>query len=151
MRAITLMLALLLTMSAAHATIDIYPLESDADRQRFQVLTKELRCPKCQNQNIADSNAPIAQDMRDEVHRLLVDGNSDEQIVDAMIARFGEFVTYRPVFDRRTALLWLTPVLVLLIGIGVVIGLVVRSRTQAAQPPRTLSLEERQRAEDLLK
>lgn len=153
MRAIQLVLAawlLALSLAAAAATTDIYPLESEADRERFRTLTQELRCPKCQNQNIADSDAPIAKDMRDEVHRMMREGASDEQVVDALVARFGEFVRYKPQLEPRTYLLWATPALVVIVGLIVVTLIVVRSRRHT-ETASALTPEQRRRAEQILK
>ncbi len=129
---------------------DLYPLESEAQRERFQTLTQELRCPKCQNQNIADSDAPIAKDMRDEVHRMLRQGASDEQVVDSLVARFGEFVRYKPQLESRTILLWATPVIVVVVGLIVVTIVVVRSRRNT-ETASALTPEQRRRAEQILK
>ena len=79
-----------------HAAIDVYDFDDEAKRADFVALTKELRCPKCQNQDIADSNAPIAKDMRTEVHRLLEEGKDKDSIIAYMIERFGGFVSYKP-------------------------------------------------------
>ena len=114
------------------AAFDAYEFSSDQAREQYQRLTEELRCPKCQNQNIADSNAPIAQDLRREVHRMVEEGQSDDAIVDFMIQRYGDFVIYRPRFDASTFLLWFGPLLVGLIGLAVIIGLVLSSRRVSA-------------------
>lgn len=129
---------------------DVYPLDTDADRERFQTLIKELRCPKCQNQNIADSDAPIATDMRDEVYRMVQDGTPNEEVVSALVDRFGEFVRYKPGFDSRTALLWLMPLIVVLIGVSVVASIVIRSRNNP-EDGGSLSDEQRRQAEAILR
>ena len=89
----------------AQAAIDTYEFKNDAERDRFRELTKELRCPKCQNQDIADSNAPIAADLRREIFRMLGEGKSNQQIVDFMVDRYGDFVRYKPALSGRTWLL----------------------------------------------
>ncbi|MDX1636307.1 MAG: cytochrome c-type biogenesis protein [Marinobacter sp.] len=129
---------------------DLYPLSSPAEQERFQALTEELRCPKCQNQNIADSDAPIAKDMREEVHRMLQQGASNEQVVDALVARFGEFVRYKPQLEPRTVLLWATPVIVVIVGLLVITLVVVRSRRNT-ETSSALTPEQRRRAEQILK
>ena len=106
------------------ASIDVYEFDSDQKRADFVSLTKELRCPKCQNQDIADSNAPIAADMRKEVHRLLGEGKDKETIVSYMIDRFGEFVTYKPKKTTETFMLWYGPWILILIGIGVIFSII---------------------------
>ncbi|AJQ96719.1 cytochrome c-type biogenesis protein [Gynuella sunshinyii] len=112
---------------------------------RYEKLTKELRCPKCQNQNVADSDAPISQDIRDKVYELLNDGKTDKEIVDFMIARYSEFVTYRTRLSWSTIWLYLGPVLLLTLGI---IVLIVRTR----KPIKQLELTEEQlrKADELL-
>lgn len=144
-----LMFGLTLT-GVAQAAIDTYEFKNDAERDRFRELTKELRCPKCQNQDIADSNAPIAADLRREIFRMLGEGKDNQQIIDFMVDRYGEFVRYKPALTGKTAILWFGP-LVLLVGGFVVIGVIVgRRRTQRTTRTDTLSAEERQRLDTLL-
>ncbi|RBH39958.1 cytochrome c-type biogenesis protein CcmH, partial [Xanthomonas oryzae pv. oryzae] len=104
---------------------------SAEEEARFHALTAELRCVQCQNQSLADSNAQIAQDLRREVLALMHEGRSDAQIRQFLVARYGEFVLYRPRVESRTWLLWFGPLLVLLLGVGAVV-LVVRKRSAAA-------------------
>ena len=96
-------------VGVARAAIDTYEFKDEVERERFRSLTEELRCPKCQNQNIADSNAPIATDLRREIYRMLDDGRSDKEIVDFLVMRYGDFVMYKPPLDSRTWLLWYGP------------------------------------------
>jgi len=91
-------------------------------QDRFDQLTQELRCLVCQNQNLADSDAPLAHDLRREVHEMLQTGQSNEQIKDFLVTRYGDFVLYRPPVQKNTYLLWLAPLALFLIG-----GLVLRS------------------------
>ena len=134
----------------ARAAIDTYQFRDDAERERYQQLTKELRCPKCQNQDIADSNAPIAADLRREIFRMLGEGKNNEQIVDFMVDRYGDFVRYKPALSGRTWLLWFGPG-ILLAGGFVVLALIVRRRRSAAvQGANELSAEERERLAKLL-
>lgn len=135
----------------AHAAIDTYEFANDAERDRFRELTKELRCPKCQNQDIADSNAPIATDLRREIYRMLGEGKDNQQILDFMVARYGDFVLYKPALTSKTAVLWFGP-LALLVGGLVVIGVIVgrRRRTEQTEGSDTLSAEERKRLDTLL-
>lgn len=101
---------------------------STGEEKRFRALVSELRCVMCQNQSLADSNAQIARDLRNEVLELMRQGKSDAQIKDFLVARYGEFVLYRPQVESKTWLLWFGPVLVLLAGGFIVAGLV-RRRT----------------------
>ncbi|WP_166265252.1 cytochrome c-type biogenesis protein [Marinobacter caseinilyticus] len=146
-----LILVLLTVCSTAvlAVTDDLYPLASESDRERFHSLTKELRCPKCQNQNISDSNSPIARDMKDEVHRMVREGASNEEIFEALVSRFGEFVRYKPQFDKRTALLWATPLIVILLGGLLVMGVVVRSRRNS-ETSSGLTEAQREKAKRIL-
>jgi len=99
--------------------------DSDEQEQRFQKLTEELRCAVCQNQSLADSDAPLAQDLRQEIYDMMMDGQSDEQIRGFLVDRYGDFVLYRPAMKGNTLLLWLAPAL-LLIGGGFVVAYSVR-------------------------
>lgn len=101
-----------------------------AEAERFHALTEELRCVKCQNQSLADSNAAIAQDLRNEVLELMRKDMSDEQIKHYLVARYGEFVLYRPRVEPTTWLLWFGPVALLLVG-GFVVARIVRRRSAA--------------------
>ncbi|ALZ85218.1 cytochrome C [Pseudomonas oryzihabitans] len=135
-----LALVLLVWPALAGAAIDPYGFHDEAERDRFQALTRELRCPKCQNQDLADSNAPIAGDLRREIQRLMAAGQSDDEIITHLEQRYGEFIRYRPPFEGRTLLLWLLPGLGLLGGAGLLIAL-----TRRRRPAPGLSEAERQR------
>ncbi|MBD1554205.1 cytochrome c-type biogenesis protein [Pseudomonas typographi] len=147
MRALLAGAALALSAALAHAAIDTYTFADDTQRQRFVELTGELRCPKCQNQDIADSNAPIAADLRREIVRLLGEGKSDRQIIDYMVDRYGEFIRYRPALSLRTGLLWFGPALLLLAGAAVV---AIRVRRRQAGAAQALSADEQERLARLL-
>ncbi len=143
---------LVLISQAGFAAIDTYEFRDELTRERFQALSAELRCPKCQNQNIADSNSPIAKDLRDELYRMLDSGASDSAIVDFMVTRYGEFVLYRPRVSSQTYLLWYAPVGLLVIGIAVVIALTRRKKSADKSVEKTgLSAKEQQRLDALLK
>ncbi|NWB86696.1 MULTISPECIES: cytochrome c-type biogenesis protein [Pseudomonas] len=137
-------------VGVAHAAIDTYEFANDAERERFRDLTKELRCPKCQNQDIADSNAPIAADLRREIFRMLGEGKDNQQIIDFMVDRYGDFVRYKPALSGKTALLWFGPAGLLLGGFVVIAVIVRRRRAEGAAAPDALSAEERQRLDHLL-
>ena len=102
--------------SFALAVIETYVFSSPDLELRYHQLSQELRCPKCLNQNIADSNAPIARDLRVVLHEQLEQGATDDEILAFMVARYGEFVRYRPGVDRNTVLLWAAPGLLLMLG-----------------------------------
>ena len=98
------------------ANAEVVVFSDESLRPRYQQLIEELRCPKCQNQNIADSNAPIARDLRVVLYEQLEQGATDDEILAFMVARYGEFVRYRPGVDRNTVLLWAAPGLLLMLG-----------------------------------
>lgn len=127
MRVLIVSLLMLLSMQSL-AAIDAYEFQDEETRKRFQQLTEELRCPKCQNQNLSDSNSPIAQDLRNEVYKMLNQGDDNNAIVDFMVARYGEFVLYRPRVGVDTYLLWYGPFGLLLIGIVVVVMMTRRKK-----------------------
>jgi len=122
-----------------------YPFEDPQDAERFEQLAEDLRCPKCQNQNLADSNAPVAADLRDKVYELMQDGKSDDEVVTYLVDRYGDFVRYKPPFRLDTLLLWGGPVILLLLGILLLALL----RRNQSQPVSALSAEERARLDAL--
>jgi cytochrome c-type biogenesis protein CcmH len=95
---------------------------------RYREIIAELRCLVCQNQNLADSNADLAKDLRKKTHAMILAGQSDAQIIDFMVARYGDFVRYRPPFKPSTVLLWISPALLLLLGLGMLWRITGRSR-----------------------
>ncbi|MBZ6066123.1 cytochrome c-type biogenesis protein CcmH [Aeromonas schubertii] len=122
---------------AARADIDVYNFDSDAQEQAFRELTKELRCPKCQNQDIADSNAGLAKDLRDKTYQMVRAGKSKEEVVDYMVARYGNFILYDPPLMASTLILWVGPFAVILIG-----ALVVVRRSRRGSPGNNTDLSE---------
>jgi cytochrome c-type biogenesis protein CcmH len=135
----------MLTISLrAGAVIETYEFSSEELRERYQVLTAELRCPKCQNQNIADSNAPIAKDLRERLHEQLHAGRSDAEITEYMVQRYGDFVLYRPRVGGATLWLWLAPLVFLLLAAVVFLGVVRRGRA-STKGDAGLTAEDRER------
>jgi cytochrome c-type biogenesis protein CcmH len=118
---ILVILCLLCSPPLLAGAIDVYEFDSERDKARFHELTHQLRCPKCQNQSISDSDADISQDMRARVAEMIRAGKSDREIVDYFVTRYGVFVNYKPPMRGDTAFIWLGPVLVFLAGIGLVI------------------------------
>lgn len=96
---------------------EVVAFSDESLRPRYQQLLQELRCPKCQNQNLADSNSPISQDLRREIQRMLEEQMTDKQIKDYLKSRYSEFILYRPEVNKNTWLLWGSPVLVVLLGL----------------------------------
>lgn len=114
---------------AVHAdTTSAYQFSDPVLEKRFKSLTKELRCPKCQNQSIADSDALQAGDLRRQIYQMLHENKADKEIVDFMVYRYGDFVLYRPQINNKTYLLWFGPLMLFLIG-AVVVVTIVRSRS----------------------
>ena len=148
MRAACLML-LLLVPGSVLAVIETYEFSDSELEQRYRQLSQELRCPKCQNQNIADSNAPIAQDLRKLLYQQLEAGADNDEILEYMVARYGEFVRYRPRYDGVTAVLWLAPVVLLIVGIVLAL-LTLRSRRKSEAKPDALSAADQERLRGLL-
>ncbi|NVK37319.1 MAG: cytochrome c-type biogenesis protein CcmH [Gammaproteobacteria bacterium] len=117
--------------------------------QLFQQLAEELRCPKCQNQNLADSNAMIAGDLRRELYQQVKSGQEAQDIIDFMVNRYGEFVLYRPQMNAMTYVLWFGPVVLLLVAVMCLI-LVIRKRKQGKDQVEELTAEQQQRLNALL-
>lgn len=129
-------------VGSTQAAIDPFEFETIEEQQRFKTLTHELRCPKCQNQSIGDSNAPIAQDLRHEVYRLMTEEKADDQqVIDFMLARYGEFVLYTPKLETKTILLWFGPFILLLIG-GLVLIRVLKNHRRLSPAEASVKLSE---------
>ena len=106
---------------------------SELNKTRYQSLVEELRCPKCQNQNLADSGSGIAVDLRELVHLMIEQGKTDQEIVDYMVARYGSFVLYRPQHSTATFLLWYGPFILLGIGLLAFVSVVMANRKRRGQ------------------
>ena len=139
----------LFSSSIFAAPVDTYVFKDKVTEIRFNALNKELRCPKCQNQNLADSNSPIAADLRREVYDMLQQGKADMEIVDFMVSRYGEFVLYRPRVSSLTYLLWYGPAGLLIIGVIVVVIVLRRKPVKNAQNP--LSNDQKDKLDQILK
>jgi cytochrome c-type biogenesis protein CcmH len=111
---------LLLPMASAWAVVETRHFDNELERVRFESLAAELRCPKCQNQNLLDSDAPIALDLRNVLHEQLRDGRTDDEIMRYMTDRYGEFVRYRPDWHGPALLIWLLPLFLLMLAAWVV-------------------------------
>lgn len=96
---------------------DIYPFSDKKQEAQFQYLLKELRCPVCQNQDLADSNADVAKDLRKEVYEMVIGNKSDDEIVNHLTARFGDFILFKPKLKSVTMLLWFGPIVFILLGL----------------------------------
>lgn len=109
MHKVVLVFFMMLFPPSILAEIAGFPFATEQEEERFRDLSAELRCLVCQNQSLADSNAALAQDLRKELYRQVLSGNSRDEIISFMADRYGEFILYKPAFSSRTLLLWLTP------------------------------------------
>jgi len=115
------------------SSVETYTFSKPEYEVRFHEMNKMLRCPKCQNQNLADSNSLISQDLRREVRRLLEEGRTDEQIMEYMVMRYGSFVLYKPKLDRVTYFLWYGPIGFGVFGVVIVAYIIMRQRKRRAE------------------
>ncbi len=123
--------------------------DNEEQAERYRALIAELRCLVCQNQNIADSNADLAKDLRDKVYELITQGQSDADIADFMVNRYGDFVLYRPPLKASTVVLWVAPFIVMIFSLGMLVRYIrIHRRSQKVRP--TLSEEQRRQAAELL-
>ncbi|NKB31567.1 MAG: cytochrome c-type biogenesis protein CcmH [Pseudomonadales bacterium] len=116
------LLFVLISSEQTVAQVDTFEFDNDVQQQRFRTLSDELRCPMCQNTNLSGSTGGVAEDLRREIHRMILEGMSDREIEQFMFERYGDFIFYRPRLTAQTVLLWFGPIIFLLIG-----GLVARS------------------------
>jgi cytochrome c-type biogenesis protein CcmH len=155
-RRVQCLAVLVATLAATGPAWAVQPdevLSNPALESRARELSKELRCMVCQNQSIDDSDAPLARDLRLLVRERLVAGDSDNQVIDFLVARYGEFVLLRPRLAWRTVVLWLAPLVALLAGaLGIWLTLRRRGPRAATAPeqPQRLSPDEEKRVRDLM-
>jgi len=144
--------ALLFSLTTEHAyasPVETYSFKDKVTEKRFNELNKELRCPKCQNQNLADSNSPIAADLRREVYQMLQQGKADMEIMNYMVDRYGEFVLYRPRVNSLTYILWFGPAALILAGVFVVVFII--RRKPIVKEKVILSAEQQDQLKKILK
>jgi len=135
--AVAITIVLFMRVPAAHA-IDTTSIADPVLEERYLKLTHELRCMQCQNQSIADSPVGLASDLRREVHDMLLAGKSDDEIRDFMVARYGEFILFRPRFNARNMWLWFGPGVLLLVGLGIAIRVIRQRSALVAQDDQPL-------------
>lgn len=145
MKRFTLFSLFILVCTSAWATADKYQFDNQAQSDLFFELSKELRCPKCQNQNLADSDAMIAADLKRKVHDLVKQGQSKEQVIAYMKKRYGDFVYYQPPVNPMTIWLWLLPVLFIFSG-----GLWLIFNRKQSNTQVKLDAEQQKQVEELL-
>ncbi|HDZ09916.1 MAG TPA: cytochrome c-type biogenesis protein CcmH [Pseudohongiella sp.] len=139
-----------LVSDEAQAAIDVYEFETVEQEQRFRDLSNEFRCPMCQNANLTSSPGGVAADLRREIYRMIMEGQTDQEIEAFMLARYGDFILYRPRLTMQTLLLWFGPLLFLLIGIWVAFTIMRRSGTESPGSGESLNADEEARLKKLL-
>ena len=143
-----LALLLLAIATAAAPAKEAAPAAQDPVlEKRVMTLAEELRCLVCQNQTLADSNAPLAEDLRNQIRERMREGNSDAQVVEYLVARYGDFVLYRPPLKATTVLLWFGPLLLLAAGFAVLLRRLLRRRSMEVTE---MTAADRKRAAELL-
>ena len=113
---IILLLCSLLLPSTTYSQVDTFEFDTEVQQTRFRTLSDELRCPMCQNSSLSGSTGGVAEDLRREVHRMIMEGRSDSEIIQFMFERYGDFILFRPRLTAGTVLLWFGPLLFLFIG-----------------------------------
>jgi cytochrome c-type biogenesis protein CcmH len=144
---LSLLLLCSVCVFSAQAAIEVYEFDDDSQQQRFNDLSDQLRCPMCLNSNLSGSDAPIAADLRAEIYEQILDGRSNEQIIEFMTQRYGDFINYRPPLNSGTFLLWFGPLILLLTGLLVVWRMGKNSQTINTED---LSAEEQQKLQAIL-
>ena len=144
-----LLLLAAVVMLPVFAAIEEIQFADEEQKARYQALIAELRCPMCLNSNLAGSDAPIAADLRAEIHEQILAGNSDDQILAFLVDRYGQFILYKPRLQAATALLWFAPPLLLLAGFFIMRRML-SNRRQLAAELGSLSEQEQQRLQALL-
>ena len=119
---------ILLTPTSAFTQVDIFQFSSEEQQQRFRQLSDELRCPMCQNTNLTGSTGGVAEDLRREIHRMIIEGLTDEEIEQFMFERYGDFIFYRPRLRADTFFLWFGPLIFLFMGGFVAYGIFRRAK-----------------------
>ncbi|MFA9485568.1 cytochrome c-type biogenesis protein CcmH [Moraxella haemolytica] len=130
MKKIILAVILAAAVGSAWADIDVLEFKTPEDETRYRALIEELRCPKCQNQNLASSDAPIALDLKQKTYQMISDGRSDAEIRGYMFERYGDFISYKPPIRPSTWILWFFPPILLIL---LVLGWVIKAKRQRNQ------------------
>lgn len=153
-----LCLSLLLALCAAAtgtwpqvavAAVDAFEFETDEQQRRFRQMSDDFRCPMCQNTSLTGSSGGVAEDLRREIYLMIMDGKTDEEIEQFMLERYGDFIFYRPRLTVETLLLWFGPLLFLVLGGWIILGIIRRAQPMT-QEQVALNDEEQQRLKALL-
>lgn len=123
--------SILLTKDAIEISTELYPLDSKSQKAQFTHLLKDLRCLVCQNQDLSDSNAPLAKDLRSQVYDMIKDHKSDSEIILYLTDRYGDFILFKPPLKPITYFLWLSPLLFLFMGMAIFLRTCMRSKRDA--------------------
>jgi cytochrome c-type biogenesis protein CcmH len=137
-----------LCMNHLKAAIEVYQFDFSEQEERFHQLSDQLRCPMCLNSNLSGSDAPIAADLRAEIYEQIIDGRTNDEIIDFMTQRYGDFINYRPPLNQGTVLLWFGPLVLLLVGLLIVWRMAISN--QAVDQARSLTAEEQKKLEKIL-
>jgi len=142
-------LFVLLSSQIGYAQVDTFEFETDEQQRRFRQLSDELRCPQCQNANLSGSSGGVAEDLRREIHRMIMEGMSNAEIEQFMFERYGDFIFYRPRLRSDTLLLWFGPLIFL--GIGGVVAWIISRRARQTDAAKTeLDPKQQQQLDKLL-
>ena len=144
-----LFLLLLIPTKNIFAQVDTFEFNNEVQQQRFRTLSDELRCPMCQNTNLSGSTGGVAEDLRREIHRMIIEGMSDREIEQFMFERYGDFIFYRPRLRTETILLWFGPLIFLLIG-GTVGWSIFRRAKEVSETEITLDDNQKARLDELV-
>jgi len=121
-RTLVCILCLLSFTAESESSKEVYSFVIDENQERFYTLLDTYRCPKCQSSNLSGSNAPIAKDLKREIHRLIEEGKTDEQIEAFLRSRYGDFILYKPALRKNTLILWLGPFILLSLIVFLVVS-----------------------------
>ena len=144
-----LLLTSLTLPSASYSQVDTFEFDTEVQQKRFRTLSDELRCPMCQNSSLSGSSGGVAEDLRREIHRMIMEGRSDSEIIQFMFERYGDFILFRPRLTAGTVLLWFGPLLFLLIGGVIAFGIWRRAR-KFADSDVQLDKSQQERLQQLL-
>ncbi len=136
--------------TAVATPVDTYKFKNDVNQKRGISLARSMRCPQCQNQDLVDSNSPVAHDLRLQVYKMVDEGRSDTEIINYMTQRYGDFVLYNPRLDGKTYLLWWGPLGLLIAGAIVGVVFIRQQRINKEDKPAALSADEKAKLDELL-
>ncbi len=146
---ICLLACVIMGYSPQLAAKELYPFSSQVKAQRFKKLTWQLRCLVCQNQNLAESDAALAAQLRQDIYQKVLNGQSNKQIINYLVTRYGDFVLYKPPVQRNTLLLWFGPLLLFIFGF-MILFYIIKKQRRTTTVKSELSIEEQQRLQALL-